>query len=70
MRFENRDGPRREGGFQREMHEITCADCGQKATVPFKPHPNNKFEFLSKKLRKISFLFFYFFLLANLMFFE
>lgn len=39
MRFENR-GPRREGGFQREMHEITCADCGQKATVPFKPHPD------------------------------
>jgi len=21
----------------REMHEATCADCGQKTTVPFKP---------------------------------
>jgi CxxC-x17-CxxC domain-containing protein len=24
-------------GFQREQHEITCSDCGAKATVPFKP---------------------------------
>src|SRR3989344_5036498 len=23
----------------REMHEITCADCGQKAFVPLKPRP-------------------------------
>ncbi|MGC9780094.1 MAG: DNA-directed RNA polymerase [Candidatus Heimdallarchaeota archaeon] len=22
---------------QREMHEVTCADCGQKTEVPFKP---------------------------------
>lgn len=21
----------------REMHEITCSDCGKKAEVPFKP---------------------------------
>jgi CxxC-x17-CxxC domain-containing protein len=21
----------------REMHEVTCSDCGKKATVPFKP---------------------------------
>lgn len=25
------------GGFERQEHEITCADCGQKAKVPFKP---------------------------------
>jgi len=22
---------------QREMHKITCSDCGQEAEVPFKP---------------------------------
>ena len=26
------------GGFgQREMHTVTCADCGDEAQVPFKP---------------------------------
>ncbi len=40
MRFENKGRHEGGGGFQREMHEITCADCGQKATVPFKPHPD------------------------------
>jgi len=35
MRFENKG--RREGGFQREEFEIECADCHQKAKVPFKP---------------------------------
>lgn len=27
------------GGFgqQREMHSVTCADCGDEAQVPFKP---------------------------------
>ena len=22
---------------QREMHQVTCAECGQQAEVPFKP---------------------------------
>ncbi|MFW9924457.1 MAG: CxxC-x17-CxxC domain-containing protein [Candidatus Thorarchaeota archaeon] len=28
------------GGYsrpQREMHKVTCADCGQETEVPFKP---------------------------------
>ena len=33
----NRFGARREGGFNREMHKATCADCGQETEVPFKP---------------------------------
>jgi len=24
----------------REMHEVTCADCGKKTEVPFKPDGN------------------------------
>ena len=24
-------------GGQREMHEVTCSECGQKCEVPFKP---------------------------------
>ncbi len=41
MGFEHKGG-RREGGggFQREEFEITCADCQQKAKVPFKPRPD------------------------------
>ncbi len=42
----NNDRPR-SGGFgggnygePREMHDITCADCGQKSQVPFKPDGN------------------------------
>lgn len=26
-----------EGGFEREMHKATCADCGNECEVPFKP---------------------------------
>jgi CxxC-x17-CxxC domain-containing protein len=33
----NRFGSRREGGFNREMHKATCADCGAETEVPFKP---------------------------------
>ncbi len=25
------------GGFDREMHKATCADCGKECEVPFKP---------------------------------
>ena len=25
------------GGPQREMHKVTCADCGKETEVPFKP---------------------------------
>ncbi len=35
-----RDGGGRGGGFgggQREMHTVTCADCGGTAEVPFRP---------------------------------
>ena len=35
MEFKNRS--RGGGNFKREEFEITCADCGQKAMVPFKP---------------------------------
>jgi CxxC-x17-CxxC domain-containing protein len=24
-------------GFQREMHDAVCADCGKKCQVPFEP---------------------------------
>jgi len=32
-----RFGPRREGGFKREMYKATCSDCGAETEVPFKP---------------------------------
>ncbi len=35
-----RDGHRSSGGFNRgprEMHDITCTECGGQAKVPFKP---------------------------------
>jgi CxxC-x17-CxxC domain-containing protein len=25
------------GSFEREMHKVTCADCGKETEVPFKP---------------------------------
>ncbi|MCU0798979.1 MAG: hypothetical protein MUC62_04850 [Candidatus Thermoplasmatota archaeon] len=34
------DDRRRSGGFDRpprELHDATCADCGQQTKVPFKP---------------------------------
>ena len=43
QRGERRGGGQRRGGGERrpfehrEMHEITCADCGNKDKVPFKP---------------------------------
>ena len=31
----------KKGGFgPREMHKITCADCGTETEVPFKPEEN------------------------------
>jgi len=30
-RYDNQDRP------PREMHKVTCADCGQETEVPFKP---------------------------------
>lgn len=35
MRFGNRGGG--DGGFQREMHQAKCSDCGVDTQVPFKP---------------------------------
>jgi len=38
MGFDRRDD--RRGGYSsgpREMHKVTCADCGQETEVPFKP---------------------------------
>lgn len=34
-----RKGSRGQGGFggQREMHDVTCAECGNETQVPFKP---------------------------------
>jgi CxxC-x17-CxxC domain-containing protein len=37
------DDRRRSGGFDRpprELHDATCADCGQQTKVPFKPDGN------------------------------
>jgi len=34
--FENREGQNFERP-EREMHKITCADCGEEGEVPFKP---------------------------------
>ena len=28
----------RYGGPRREMHKVTCADCGKETEVPFKPN--------------------------------
>ena len=39
-RRDNRSGGFRQGGFNRgprEMHDVTCAECGGAAQVPFKP---------------------------------
>ena len=30
-------GYERRGFGQREMHDVTCADCGKETQVPFKP---------------------------------
>ena len=38
MKFENRG--RSDFGGPREEHEIECAECHQKAKVPFKPRPD------------------------------
>ena len=32
-----RDGGYSQGGGQREMHAVVCAECGIDTTVPFKP---------------------------------
>ena len=29
--------PRRNFGGPREMHKVTCSDCGKECDVPFKP---------------------------------
>ena len=46
MAFNDRGNPFRgrdsnSGGFgaPREMHKVTCADCGVETEVPFKPDP-------------------------------
>lgn len=33
----NSGGPRRNFDGPREMHKVTCSECGQEAEVPFKP---------------------------------
>jgi len=33
----NRRGYRRREGFEREMHKVTCSDCGKETEVPFRP---------------------------------
>ena len=38
--YENKGSRHGGSAFPREEHEITCADCGVKAKVPFKPHPD------------------------------
>ena len=30
-------GYERRGSGQREMHNVTCSDCGKETQVPFKP---------------------------------
>lgn len=40
MAYEKRGFGRGGGGYDRpprEMHKVTCADCGQETEVPFKP---------------------------------
>ncbi len=34
---QNGGGGSRMGGGQREMHTVTCAQCGKETQVPFKP---------------------------------
>lgn len=36
MRKRNRNGMGSRGGF-RQMHEVTCHDCGKQTQVPFEP---------------------------------
>ena len=36
MGFEDR-GDRSFGGGDKEMHKVTCSDCGNEAEVPFEP---------------------------------
>lgn len=36
-RKQERNGGSRNGGQQREMHDVTCAACGVETQVPFKP---------------------------------
>jgi len=33
-------GGSRDYGAPREMHDVTCADCGKETQVPFKPDGN------------------------------
>ena len=40
MAFREGGRPRRDEGFNRgprEMHKVTCSECGAEAEVPFKP---------------------------------
>ncbi len=40
MGFRDRGGGGRGGGFSRgprEMHDVTCSECGTQTQVPFKP---------------------------------
>jgi len=37
MGFNRGGGFRRDFGGPREMHKVTCSDCGQETEVPFKP---------------------------------
>lgn len=37
MSYENRSEGRNYDRPPREMHDITCADCGSESQVPFKP---------------------------------
>ena len=39
-RFDRRGGGRRFNRPPREMHTITCAECGKEDQVPFKPDGN------------------------------
>lgn len=36
----NRGGPRRFNNGPREMHKITCSECGKDSEVPFRPRPD------------------------------
>ena len=35
--FRRNNGPRRSFDGPREMHKITCSECGKESEVPFKP---------------------------------
>ena len=38
MYRDNNRGGGRFSDAQREMHKVTCADCGKETEVPFKPN--------------------------------